>query len=344
MTPAIHHDVALASMNSFGVAASAALFATVASLDELRALREHPAWGSGPALVLGGGSNVLLTRDIAGLVVAIALRGVSLVDEDAQAFYVRAAAGENWDALVRFAIASGWPGLENLALIPGTVGAAPIQNIGAYGVELAERFRCLEAFDVERRCVVTLGATECNFAYRDSAFKHALRGRMIITAVTFCLPKAWNPVLDYPALRNALSERNLAVPGAEEIAATVSAIRRSKLPDPAALGNAGSFFKNPIVPAQQFASLVEREPGIVGYPEAQGQVKLAAAWMIERCGWKGKSLAGASGRAAVHEHQPLVLVNLGGASGKEILELAAAVQASVAERFGVTLEPEPVIV
>ena len=343
-TPAIHHDVALDSMNSFGVAARAALFAKVTSLDELRALREQPAWGSGPALVLGGGSNLLLTRDIDDLVVAVAVRGVALAGEDADAYYVRAGAGDNWDKIVRLTIAAGWPGLENLALIPGTVGAAPIQNIGAYGVELAERFESLEAFDVERRSVVTLSAAECKFGYRDSAFKHALQGRMIITAVTFRLPKAWKPMLDYPALRNALAEQNIATPDAKEIADTVSAIRRSKLPDPAMIGNAGSFFKNPIVPALQFATLVEREPEIVAYPQSSGQMKLAAAWMIERCGWKGRSLAGASGRAAVHDRQPLVLVNRGGATGREILELAAAVKAGVAERFGVMLEPEPVIV
>ncbi len=340
----IQRDVSLETLNTFGIAARARHFARVETIDDLHALRERSEWNDSPRLILGGGSNLLFTRDFEGLVVHVALTGREHLGDHGNHRLVAAAAGENWDALVRHTLREGWPGLENLALIPGSVGAAPVQNIGAYGVELVERFAWLEAFDVASGRIVRMDADDCGFAYRDSVFKHELRERVVITRVAFRLPKLWQPRTEYGDVRAMLESRAIQHPTALDVADVVTAIRRAKLPDPAVIGNAGSFFKNPIVSAEIFDAICAQEPGAVGYPQADGRVKLAAAWLIDRCGWRGRSLPGSSGRAAVHDRQALVLVNRGGATGAEVFALASAIQTSVADRFRVALEPEPVII
>jgi UDP-N-acetylmuramate dehydrogenase len=256
------------------------------------------------------------------------------------AWIVEAGAGESWHGLVQWTLAQGLPGLENLALIPGTVGAAPVQNIGAYGVELKDRFDSLDAVDLVTGRTVTLDAAACRFGYRDSVFKQHLAGKSVITRVRFRLPRPWAPVLGYLDLERKRAETGIAEPDARTIFDWVCAIRRAKLPDPAVIGNAGSFFKNPVVSAEQCRDIIDRDPEVVHYPLPDGSVKLAAGWLIDACGWKGKAVGG----AAVYDKQALVLVNRGGATGGEVVTLARAIQESVYGRFGIRLEPEPVVV
>jgi len=336
----VEYDFSLQAYNTFGVDANAHAYLEVDSVDTLRAVREDDALASLSRLVLGGGSNLLLTRDFPGLVLHVRSTGIEVVGDDAQAVYVKAAAGENWHRFVRWTLKNGFCGLENRSLIPGSVGAAPIQNIGAYGVEVKERFHSLTAFDFETGAIFVLDRQACAFGYRDSIFKQALRDRAMILDVTFALPKQWQPNIRYADVAQELAARNLATPSANEISAAVIAIRSRKLPDPAVIGNAGSFFKNPLVSAQQHDALLTREPRLVSYVQPDGQFKLAAGWLIDQCGWKGRSI----GAAGVYEKQALVLVNRGGAKGEEIVQLAAAIQRDVAGRFGVMLEPEPIFV
>jgi UDP-N-acetylmuramate dehydrogenase len=330
----------LRQYNTFGVDARAAAFAMVDSIDVLHALRADAALMAMPRLVLGGGSNILLTRDFDGLVLHMANRGIDIVGSDDAATYVRAAAGENWHNFVQETLRQGCGGLENLSLIPGSVGASPIQNIGAYGVELKDCFHSLTAFDLDTGELFKLDRDACQFGYRDSIFKHALRDRAVILDVTFALPKQWNPNIRYADVAQELAARGIDAPAPADIADAVIAIRTRKLPDPAHIGNAGSFFKNPVVPVSQRDALLERHSTLVSYAQADGSYKLAAGWLIDQCGWKGKSL----GAAGVYEKQALVLVNRGGASGKEIAALAEAIQKDVQQRFGVRLEPEPVFI
>jgi UDP-N-acetylmuramate dehydrogenase len=273
------------------------------------------------------------------VVLKVEVAGLRLVDETPAAWIVEAGAGESWHALVDWSLKQGWPGLENLALIPGSVGASPVQNIGAYGVELKDRFDSLDAVDLVTGRSVTLGAEECHFGYRDSVFKQMLAGKSLITRVRFRLPKPWQPVLGYLDLERKMAETANHTPDASTIFEWVCAIRSAKLPDPAVIGNAGSFFKNPVVSEDQCRDIIGRDPEIVHYPLPDGSVKLAAGWLIDACGWKGKAI----GRAGVFEKQALVLVNHGGASGAEVVTLARAIQESVYGRFGIRLEPEPVI-
>jgi UDP-N-acetylmuramate dehydrogenase len=290
--------------------------------------------------VLGGGSNVVLTRDVAAVVLKIEIPGLRLLREEPDAWIVEAGAGESWHGLVAWTIEQGLPGLENLALIPGSVGAAPVQNIGAYGVELKDRFHSLDAVDFVTGRSVTLDAAMCHFGYRDRVVKRDLAGKTVITRVRFRLPRPWQPVLGYLDLERRMQETGNHSPDARTVFDWVCAIRRAKLPDPAVVGNAGSFFKNPVVTAEQCRDIIGRDPEIVHYPMPDGSVKLAAGWLIDACGWKGKTV----GRAGVYEKQALVLVNRGGASGAEVVTLARAIQESVYGRFGIRLEPEPVIV
>ncbi len=330
----------LRALNTFGIDALAAAYLQVTSIDMLRAARADANLASMPRLVLGGGSNLLLTRDFPGLVLHMCSTGIEQVGEDDSAVYIRAAAGENWHRFVLWTLRQGLGGLENLSLIPGSVGAAPIQNIGAYGVELQDRFHCLTAFDFDSGDMFELDRAGCAFGYRDSVFKHAWRERAVILDVTFALPKAWQPNLQYAELARELEAAAIAAPSAQDISDAVIAIRRRKLPDPAAIGNAGSFFKNPLVSASQRDALLAQYPHMVSYPQADGRYKLAAGWLIDQCGWKGRSL----GAAGVYEKQALVLVNRGGARGADVTRLAAAIQSDVQARFGVRLEPEPVFV
>ena len=339
-TLSIEHDVSLRGYNSFGLPAVARHLVRVASDADVRRVVDHPEFGRAPKFILGGGSNIVLTHDVESLVVKIEVRGRRLVQERADAWIVEAGAGETWHDFVAWTLQQGWPGLENLALIPGTVGAAPVQNIGAYGVELKDRFESLDAVDLVTGRSVLLDAAMCHFGYRDSVFKNVLAGKSIITRVRFRLPRPWQPVLGYLDLERKLHDTGITHPDAQQIFDWICAIRRAKLPDPAEIGNAGSFFKNPVVSAEQCRDIIGRDPEIVHYALPDGRFKLAAGWLIDACGWKGKSV----GRAAVYERQALVLVNRGGASGAEVVTLARAIQESVYGRFGIRLEPEPVMI
>ncbi|MCC9595906.1 MULTISPECIES: UDP-N-acetylmuramate dehydrogenase [unclassified Rubrivivax] len=336
----IESRVSLREHNSFGLPAVARTLVRVRSEADVRRVVDHPEFGRAPKLILGGGSNLVLTRDVDAVVLKIEIEGRRLVAETDDAWIVEAGAGERWHDLVAWTLEQGLPGLENLALIPGTVGAAPVQNIGAYGIELKDRFHSLDAVDLVTGRSVTLDAAMCRFGYRDSVFKQALAGKSVVTRVRLRLPKPWVPALGYLDLERKIAETGNTHPDARTIFDWVCAIRRAKLPDPAAIGNAGSFFKNPVVSAEQCRDIIDRDPEIVHYPLPDGSVKLAAGWLIDACGWKGKSV----GRAGVYERQALVLVNRGGASGAEVVTLARAIQESVYGRFGIRLEPEPVIV
>lgn len=330
----------LTALNTLGLHAGADAYLPIMDIGQLPAVSQLAAQYAS-LFVLGGGSNVVLPRDVGGLVAHMRIPGIRLLEQRADAWIVEAGGGETWHAFVDTCLRNGWDGLENLALIPGTVGAAPVQNIGAYGVELNERFHSLTAWDVQAREFVDMSAAQCSFAYRDSRFKHDAPGRWIITAVRFALPRPWQPVLSYPDLQRhaGLAQAGQGVT-ARAIFDAVCEVRRAKLPDPAVVGNAGSFFKNPIVDAATQAALAASHPSLVSYPQADGSSKLAAGWLIDQCGWKGRSL----GPAGVHERQALVLVNRGGAQAADILALAQAIKADVQARFGVQLEQEPVAV
>ena len=335
----VEHDVDLAARTTLALPARAALYARIKSVAHLAKLGGH---GTRRRFILGGGSNLVLSGDFDGLMLHIAITGRRLIGEDADAWYVRAGAGENWHDLVTWTLAQGWPGLENLALIPGTVGAAPIQNIGAYGLELSERFHSLEAIHLPSGKTLRLDRQACRFAYRSSLFKEEgwhLDGQHVITWVSLRLPKAWSAQTAYADLADELDRRAIGRPTGQQIAEAVTAIRRRKLPDPAVLPNAGSFFHNPVVDAAVAERLAAAHPRLPRYVQADGRVKLAAAWLIEQSGWKGRCL----GRVGMYEKQALVLVNHGGATGSEVIALATAVQAAVRERFALELTPEPVI-
>ncbi|WP_242463293.1 UDP-N-acetylmuramate dehydrogenase [Rhodocyclus tenuis] len=346
----IRTGVELAGFNTLALSARAALFGRVDSASRLAEVRAHHTLRDARRFVLGGGSNVVLgggAGEFDGLLLQIALRGRELIGEDDEARYVRAGAGESWPEFVDWTLAQGWPGLENLALIPGTVGAAPIQNIGAYGVEVGDRLHSLAAYDFASGETRHFTRADCRFAYRDSVFKQAgwhRDGRIVVTEVIFRLPKRWQPLLDYAGLREELAQcaeralRDDAAGDARKIAAAVVALRRRKLPDPATLPNAGSFFHNPIVDALQARRLASDFPGMPQHLQADGSVKLAAGWLIERAGWKGRRL----GPVGMYEKQALVLVNHGGACAADVAALAAAVSADVRRQFGITLCVEPV--
>jgi UDP-N-acetylmuramate dehydrogenase len=334
----VQHNYSLRHLNTFGVAASAQAYLPVSNAAQLEQVRQDATLAALPRLVLGGGSNILLTRDFPGLVLHMGIKGIEIVGEDETATYVRAAAGENWHQFVLWTLEHRLGGLENLSLIPGSVGAAPIQNIGAYGVEIKDRFHTLTLFDFATGEQRVLDKAACRFAYRDSVFKHELRDRAVVLDVTFALPKQWQPNVRYADVTQELAARSITEPTAQDISAAVIAIRTRKLPDPAVIGNAGSFFKNPVVTPAQRDSLLQRYPQMVNYAQPDGSVKLAAGWLIDQCGWKGRT----AGAAGVYENQALVLVNRGGASGADIAQLAAAIQADVAQRFDVQLEPEPI--
>jgi UDP-N-acetylmuramate dehydrogenase len=336
--PEILSHYPLLAHNTFGFDVRARHACRLASEADVVALVHDARLAKLPQLVLGGGSNVVLTRDFDGVALLIGLRGREVIAEDALSTLVEAGAGENWHDFVAWTLSQGLPGLENLALIPGTVGAAPIQNIGAYGLEMGERFERLRAIDLTTGKAVEFDRDACAFGYRDSFFKREGRGRFVIVSVTFRLPKAWAPRAGYADIARALDGSDTHDPQA--IFDAVVAVRRAKLPDwtvPGS-GNAGSFFKNPVVSALAFERLKSREPNVVSYAQADGQVKLAAGWLIDRCGWKGRAL----GAAAVHDRQALVLVNRGGATGAQVLELADAIRRDVHARFEVELEAEPV--
>lgn len=330
-------NVDLLKRTTLALPARAARFVELTSAEQLAQLDGAMS----RRFILGGGSNLVLVDDFDGLVLHMAIPGRALVSEDADAWYVRAGAGENWHDFVVWTLAQGWPGLENLSLIPGTVGAAPIQNIGAYGLEVGERLHSVIAWDFVRRAFVTFSADDCRFGYRDSVFKQNgwhLDGRLAITEVTFRLPKLWQPLTRYADITGELAAQHIATPTARQVADAVIAVRQRKLPDPAQIPNAGSFFHNPVLDAVAAENLIAKHPGLPHYPQADGRVKLAAGWLIEQAGWKGRDL----GPVGMYEKQALVLVNRGGATGRDVLALMQAVQRDVRAQFGVELKPEPV--
>lgn len=405
----VEKNVSLKIHNTFGIAAKALGLVRIRAVDDLLAFasvqnaqrkaetppakRIAPEWD---ALVLGGGSNMVLTGDVRRPVLKMEIMGKRVLEDQPEGWLIEVGAGENWHDLVQWTINQGMPGLENMALIPGTVGAAPVQNIGAYGVELKDRFHSLDAVDLWTGQRFSLNAAQCAFGYRDSVFKHPPAGqahqatrqavagieegaglhrsleiadarlqgqgdarpaeaglalpsmglatRAVITHVRLWLPKQWQPILQYHDLERCMAQTGITQPSAEQVFDWVVQVRREKLPDPAVIGNVGSFFKNPTVTAEQCNDIIAREARIVHYPMPDGSVKLAAGWMIDACGWKGKSV----GHAGVYHKQALVLVNLGkgedSATGGEVMTLAKAIQTSVYERYGIRLEPEPVVV
>jgi UDP-N-acetylmuramate dehydrogenase len=344
----VEQNVPLQAHNSFGIVAKARALVRVRGASDIHELLRNPDLGPVPKFVLGGGSNIVLTGDVKPLVLKVEVTGRRVIDDAPRATIVEAGAGENWHDFVTWTLEQGFAGLENLALIPGSVGASPVQNVGAYGVELQDRFESLDAIDLVTGKEFTLDAAQCAFRYRDSVFKHVaakdgdfgLAGRALILRVRMRLPKPWKPVLGYVDLQRKIQETGIREPSPRQIYDWVCAIRSGKLPDPRVIGNAGSFFKNPTVTPEQCQDIIARDPNIVHYPMPDGTVKLAAGWLIDACGWKGKSV----GNAGVYEKQALVLVNRGGATGGEVVTLARAIQTSVYERFGIRLEPEPVVV
>ena len=321
----------LKSFNTFGLDAQAKMGFVLNNEAELDTLRGSTWWSdSQPRLLIGEGSNILFTADFDGLVIVNRLKGIT-VQETADAWLLHVAAGENWPALIQWTLQHQMPGMENLALIPGTVGAAPVQNIGAYGVEFCQFCEYVDTWHFADGHRQRYSAAACQFGYRDSLFKHELHDQVIITAVGLRIPKQWQPVVEYGPLK-ALGANATA----EQIFMTVCELRQSKLPDPTLLGNAGSFFKNPVVSATQAAALKQQHPAIPCFAAGEGQNKLAAGWLIDKAGLKGFSV----GNAGVHRDQALVLVNLGNASAAEILQLAKHVASTVKQQFSVQLEPE----
>ena len=332
----VQSDVSLKPFNTFGVEVKARWFVEAHNDSDVR---DALAWASEKnveVLVVGGGSNLLLTGDIDALVLRMASRGIRITHEDCGGAIVEAEAGEPWHPFVQDMLARGLSGLENLSLIPGTVGAAPMQNIGAYGVEIKDVFHSLVALDRQTGELREFALQDCAFGYRDSVFKHQV-GRWLILRVRFKLSFAATLHLDYGPVRQRLQEQGIEQPTPIHVSRAICAIRSEKLPDPTVLGNAGSFFKNPVVPAELAGRIKQEHPGLVAYPQAGGQVKLAAGWLIEQAGWKGFR----EGDAGVHALQSLVLVNYGAATGLELLKLAQRIQADILERFGVSLEMEP---
>ena len=334
----LSENAPLGARNTLRVNARAKLLAELRDASKLPELLDFPGVRRAPLLVLGEGSNLLLTGDFDGTVLAMETRGVQ-VEQDGEIARIAVAAGERWDDFVRWSLGQGYAGLENLILIPGTVGAAPIQNIGAYGTEVGEFIESVEAWDTRERRVAQLDRASCAFGYRDSRFKRE-PGRYIVTAVRFALPRAHELRLDYAGIRDELARMGVARPAPFHVAEAVVHLRTRKLPDPAVIGNAGSFFKNPVVEVAQAETLKREHPELPAWPQTDGRSKLSAAWLIEAAGLKGQR----EGDAGISNRHALVLVNHGHASGGELWAFAQHVIATVQARFGVRLEPEPVLV
>ena len=330
----ILQNIDLRSFNTLAVPANVAYFIEVASLVELQQALEFCREKRRSPVVIGGGSNVVFTGDIDGVVIRIAMRGIECTMQGDDCL-VTAAAGENWHELVCYCLAQGWYGLENLIAIPGSVGAAPIQNIGAYGVELSRVLESVTGWDCETSTLRSLSLDQCQLSYRDSIFKHELKDKFIITSVTLRLSSKAKPEVSYPALRSELADPDSVT--SEQVAETVAKIRSSKLPDYRREPNAGSFFKNPLIEAEQARALLEQFPTLAHWAMPNAQVKLAAAWLVDQSGWKGRR----EGGVGVHPKQAIVLVNYEGLSGTAVIEFAAQIQADVMAKYGVNLEIEP---
>jgi len=332
----LQKDYSLKKLNTFGIDVKASFFTAFTSVTELVQLLGDSSPALKSKLILGGGSNILFTKNFEGLVMQNKIKGKEIIWENEKEALVKSGAGEIWHDLVLFAIEKNLGGIENLSLIPGTVGAAPIQNIGAYGVEIKDTFESLEAVEITSGKSRTFSLTECGFGYRDSVFKRQLKGAYVITSATFRLSKHPKFNTSYGAITSTIEEMGAKELSIKTISDAVCYIRRSKLPDPAVIGNAGSFFKNPEIPETQFTELKVKYPDIPSYKTVPGMVKVPAGWLNEQCGWKGKVV----GNTGVHKNQALVLVNHGGANGEEVKNLAHAIQKSVKEKFGITLETE----
>lgn len=332
----IQQHISLKPYNTFGIDVTASEFVELKSVEEAKVLCRTFNLADRKLLILGGGSNVLLTQNVQGMVICNRIKGIELINETETHAMVKAMSGEVWHELVMWTIEHGLGGLENLSLIPGCVGAAPMQNIGAYGAEVRHTIVDVEAIRLSDGVSVIFSNQECRFGYRESIFKQEAKGKYLIVSVTFQLLK--NPVFNttYGAIQQTLEKNGITHPTLRDISNAVIAIRSSKLPDPKKLGNAGSFFKNPEIPGAQFQQLKDRYPGIVGYPAQQNTVKVSAGWLIEQCGWKGKQV----GNVGSHKDQALVLVNYGGATGSEIWNLAMDIRKSVGEKFGIDIQPE----
>lgn len=332
----IQQNISLKPYNTFGIDVYAREFVEVNNLDELCILCAAFNLSDRKLLVLGGGSNVLLTQDFDGMVIKMNLKGITVVGDNDDYTWLKAMSGEVWHDFVLNCIDRDLSGVENLSLIPGCVGASPMQNIGAYGVEIKDTFDSLEAVEIATGELVKFTNADCKFGYRESIFKHEAKGKYIIASVTFKLNKKHKFNITYGAIQQTLEKNGVTTPTVKAISDAVINIRESKLPNPKVLGNAGSFFKNPEIPDAQFDALKTEYPTIVGYPASAGHIKVAAGWLIEQCGWKGKVV----GHAGSHKDQALVLVNYGGATGNEIWQLAMDIQASVQQKFGVSINPE----
>lgn len=331
----LQENISLKPYNTFDINVKASYFAEIFSVDDLQEIFRSGILTGRQLLVLGGGSNILFTKDFDGLVLKISIPGMSAA-ASGQEIYVTAGAGVVWNELVGYCVNSGYAGMENLSLIPGTVGASPVQNIGAYGVELMDVFDSCEAFELATGNIRTFRAEDCGFTYRDSVFKGRLKGQYIITQVTFRLAAAGKMNTTYGAIQAELDARGITVPSIADVSAVVCAIRVSKLPDPSTIGNAGSFFKNPVIAEQQFREIVQRHPGVVNYPAGEEKRKLAAGWLIEQCGFKGIT----DGQTGTWKNQALVLVNHGHATGQEVYSFSEKIMEAVYLRFGVRLERE----
>lgn len=338
---ALQKQVSLKPFNTFGIDAVAANYLEIHGIQDLERVFQDENLRKMPRLILGGGSNLLLVSErFEGIVLRMVNKGIAVERDDGHMVYLRVSAGEKWHDFVMWTLENGYPRLENMSLIPGTVGAAPVQNIGAYGMELKDRFYSLRAFDFQTGQMVELDREDCAFSYRDSVFKHGMKDRLVITDLTFALPKAWQPNISYGEVAKTLTEKGITTPTAEQVSQTIIAIRQRKLPDPEVQGNAGSFFQNPTVTAEQMAVLKTKYPNMPSYPQPDGRFRIAAGWLIDQCGWKGRQL----GQAGVCATQALVLVNCGGVKGREIAELAKAIQTDVQMKFGLLLVPEPVFI
>lgn len=331
----IHSSVNLKSLNSFGVEVVTNQFGTFKNIEELRALLKEK--GDSELLILGGGSNLLFTKNFNGLVIKNEIKGIDIVQEDDNRIIVKAGAGENWHEFVLKCIENNWGGIENLSLIPGNVGASPMQNIGAYGVEIKDVFHELEAFHIESGTIKLFKHQECNFGYRESVFKNTMKGQYIILNVSFELTKKNHQIkTSYGDILNELKRNEISLPTIKDVSNAIIAIRKSKLPDPKELGNAGSFFKNPVIEKSEFENLQKKHPKIPHYVINENQVKVPAGWLIEQAGWKGKKF----NNFGVHNKQALVLVNYGGASGIEIYNLSTEILNDIQNKFNIKLERE----
>ena len=332
----IQQNVSLKPYNTFGLEATARFFVEIQSVEELKSVLQSPDYKSVGKLFLGGGSNIMLTKNFEGLVVKINFEGINNIFEDDAHIHIQAGAGEIWHQLVMYCVENQYAGMENLSLIPGTVGAAPMQNIGAYGVEIKDIFEELQALNLETLEIETFKLNDCHFGYRESIFKHEAKGKYVITSVTFKLNKIPVYKVAYGDIQKTLAEMNVIDLSIKAVSDAVISIRKSKLPDPAEIGNSGSFFKNPEIPKVQYEELKAKFENIPSYPINETTVKIPAGWLIEQAGWKGFR----DGEIGVHIRQALVLVNYGGGTGEQIKALSAKIQASVLEKFGISLSTE----